>query len=68
MKEKERIRLECELVDQRHRKLLDEYLKHKKNNSDLLMEINFLQDQVNASSLNEYKLKMRQHDLKDELA
>lgn len=67
LKEKEKIRLECEKIDKRHKFILDEYLKNKTQHQEMLSEISFLQEQVNSSQLNEFKLRMRQADLREEL-
>jgi hypothetical protein len=49
LREKEKMRKECEWVDARHRMILDDYLKYKKHYSDMLAEIEFLEAQVNQS-------------------
>ena len=53
------MRKECEEVDARHRMILDDYLKYKKQHQEMLAEIDFLEAQVNQSQLNDWKLKIR---------
>jgi hypothetical protein len=49
LREKERLREDCELIDARHKKALDDNLKNKTLLEELSMELNFLQEQVNES-------------------
>ena len=42
-------------------------MKYKKDLADLDMELSFLEDQVNAAELNEFKLQMRYDELVDEI-
>jgi hypothetical protein len=49
LREKERLREDCELIDARHKKALDDNLKNKTLLEELTMELNFLQEQVNES-------------------
>lgn len=66
--EKERLRVECDAVDAQHKAALENYNKQKKLDEELTQELAFLQEQLNESQLNEFKLKMRQQDLKTQLA
>ena len=42
-------------------------MKYKKDQSELNMELSFLEDQVNAAELNEFKLQMRYEELVEEI-
>ena len=42
-------------------------MKYRKDLADLDMELSFLEDQVNAAELNEFKLQMRYDELVDEI-
>ena len=42
-------------------------MKYKKDLSELNMELSFLEDQVNAAELNEFKLQMRYEELVEEI-
>ena len=42
-------------------------MKYRKDLADLDMELSFLEDQVNAAELNEFKLQMRYDELVEEI-
>ena len=42
-------------------------VRYKKELQDLDMEMTFLEDQVNAAELNEFKLQMRYDELVEEI-
>ena len=56
IKERAKINQECEAIDKVMRVKQDEMLRSKKELQDLEMEMTFLEDQVNAAELNEFKL------------
>jgi len=49
LKEKEKLRLECEEIDTRHKKALEDNQRYKTLDEELTMELEFLQEQVNES-------------------
>ena len=67
LKEKEKLRLECEEIDTRHKKAFEDNQRYKTLDEELTMELEFLQEQVNESQLNEFKLRMRHKELKSQL-
>lgn len=56
MKEREKLNVECSQIDKIQRSKHDEMMKYKKELSEFNMELSFLEDQVNAAELNEFKL------------
>lgn len=51
------------MVQKRHQSTLDESVRLKKLEEERQMELDFLEEQVNVSQLNEFKLRMRQQEL-----
>ena len=67
MKERAKLNQECEEIDKIQRAKHDEMTKYKKDLQELDMELTFLEDQVNAAELNEFKLQMRYDELVEEI-
>ena len=67
IQERAKLNQECEEIDRIQREKYDEMMKYKKDLADLNMELQFLEDQVNAAELNEFKLQMRYDELIEEI-
>ena len=67
MDERAALNKECDEIDKIQRTKHEEMMKYKKDLSELNMELSFLEDQVNAAELNEFKLQMRYEELIEEI-
>ena len=67
IQERAKLNQACEEIDKIQRGKHDEMMRYKKDLADLDMELSFLEDQVNAAELNEFKLQMRYDELVDEI-
>ena len=67
MNERAKLNLECSEVDKIQRAKYEEMTRYKKDLAELDMELSFLEDQVNAAELNEFKLQMRYDEIIEEI-